>query len=44
MSSKLQNIKAVKQMIAGVHKSQTKTTVGYTGKPKEKNVLEILIH
>ncbi len=40
MSSKLQNIKAVKQMIAGVHKSQTKTTVGYTGKPKEKNVLE----
>ena len=40
MSSKLQNIKAVKQMIAGVHKSQTRTTVGYTGKPKEKNVLE----
>ena len=44
MSSKLQNIKAVKQMLAGTHKSQNKTQIGYTGKtnkePDEENILE----
>ena len=28
MSKKLKNVKAVKEMVAGTHKSQTKTTVG----------------
>jgi hypothetical protein len=42
MSSKLQNIKAVKEMIAGTHKSQTKTQIGYSGKKTiaEEDVLE----
>ena len=29
MSKKLKNVKAVKEMIAGTHKSQTKTTIGF---------------
>ena len=29
MSKKLKNVKAVKEMVAGTHKSQTKTTVGF---------------
>lgn len=36
--AKLQNIKAIKQMLDGSHRSQSKTTVGYQGekqKPKE---------
>lgn len=28
---KLQNIKAVREMLSGTHKTQTKTTVGYSG-------------
>lgn len=32
MAGKLQNIKAIKEMIAGTHKSQNKTQIGYTGK------------
>jgi len=30
MSKKLQNIKAVKEMIAGTHKFQTKKTIGFS--------------
>lgn len=30
MSNKLQNVKAVKQLLDGKHKTQTRTTVGYT--------------
>ena len=30
--AKLQNIKAVKEMLAGEHRFQRKTTVGYEGK------------
>tara|TARA_R100001509_G_C4836817_1_gene205164 strand:- start:142 stop:792 length:651 start_codon:yes stop_codon:yes gene_type:complete len=42
MSGKLQNIKAVKQMLAGTHKSQNKTQIGYEGKKTiaEEDVLE----
>ena len=29
MSKKLKNVKAVREMVAGTHKSQTKTTVGF---------------
>lgn len=29
MSKKLKNVKAVKEMVAGTHKSQTKTTIGF---------------
>tara|TARA_R110001592_G_scaffold17663_2_gene74090 strand:+ start:1498 stop:2127 length:630 start_codon:yes stop_codon:yes gene_type:complete len=35
MSNKLQNVKAVKQMLAGEHRTQTKTSI-YTGKSKSK--------
>jgi len=35
MSNKLQNVKAVKQMIAGTHRTQTKKSI-YTGKTKSK--------
>ena len=47
MSKKLQNIKAVKQMIAGTHKFQTKKTIGFTDakqkaeKNKKRNVGDI---
>ena len=34
-NSKLQNVKAIKQMLAGTHKSQTKTSI-YTGNTKTK--------
>ena len=42
MASKLQNIKAIKEMIAGTHKSQNKTQIGYTGKKTiaDEDVLE----
>ena len=36
MSKKLQNIKAVKEMIAGTHKFQTKKTIGSTEIKKNK--------
>ena len=35
MAKKLQNIKAINEMLAGTHKSQTKTTVGYQSKKDE---------
>lgn len=35
MSNKLQNVKAVKQMLAGEHRSQTRKSI-YTGKTKSK--------
>jgi hypothetical protein len=38
MAKKLQNIKAITQMISGTHKSQNKTTVGYKSKEDVKNV------
>lgn len=47
MSKKLQNIKAVKQMIDGTHKFQTKKTIGFTDakqkaeKNKSRNVGDI---
>ena len=34
MSDKLQNIKAVTQLLSGTHKTQTKTQLGYTGTTK----------
>jgi hypothetical protein len=34
--SKLRNIDAIKQMLNGNHKFQTKTTLGYTGKTTDK--------
>jgi len=42
MSGKLQNIKAVKEMMAGTHKSQTKTQIGYSGNKKiaEEDIIE----
>lgn len=42
MAGKLQNIKAIKEMIAGTHKSQNKTQIGYTGKKTiaDEDVLE----
>ena len=36
MAKKLQNIKAIKQMLDGTHKFQTKQQVGYTAPAKEK--------
>lgn len=33
MSNKLQNIKAMEQLLAGEHRTQTRTTTGYAGKP-----------
>ena len=35
MSNKLQNVKAIKQMLAGEHRSQTRKSI-YTGKTKSK--------
>jgi acetyl-CoA synthetase len=35
MAKKLQNIRAITQMLSGTHKSQTKTTVGYQSKKDE---------
>lgn len=32
MSKKLQNVKAIKEMLAGTHKTQTKTTIGFETK------------
>jgi hypothetical protein len=43
MAKKLQNIRAITQMLSGTHKSQTKTTVGYTSKEDERKVGEIWI-
>ena len=42
MSSKLQNIKAIKQMIAGTHKSQNRIVHGYEAKKtiEDDDVLE----
>jgi hypothetical protein len=40
MAKKLQNIRAINQMLSGTHKSQTKTTVGYTSKEEERKVGE----
>ena len=37
MAKKLQNIKAINEMLAGTHKSQTKTTVGYQSKKDEEH-------
>ena len=34
--SKLQNVKAVKELLAGTHKSQTSRTFGFTGKGNKK--------
>jgi len=34
--SKLQNVKAVKELLAGTHKSQTSRTFGFTGKANKK--------
>lgn len=36
MAKQLQNIKAIKQMLDGTHKFQTKQQVGYTGAQKKK--------
>ncbi len=30
--AKLQNVKAIKEMLAGTHKTQTKTTIGFENK------------
>jgi len=38
MAKKLQNIRAINQMLSGTHKSQTKTTVGYKSKEEERKV------
>jgi hypothetical protein len=39
MSNKLQNVKAVQQLLSGEHKTQTRTTVGYTkGADVKRNV------
>ena len=35
MSNKLQNVKAVKQMLRGEHRTQTKKSI-YTGKSKKE--------
>ena len=34
--SKLQNVKAIKELLAGTHKSQTRKTFGFTGKSNKK--------
>jgi len=38
MTKKLQNIRAITQMLSGTHKSQNKTTVGYQSKEEDRNV------
>jgi hypothetical protein len=38
MAKKLQNIRAINQMLSGTHKSQNKTTVGYQSKEEDRNV------
>jgi hypothetical protein len=38
MAKKLQNIKAINQMLSGTHKSQNKTTVGYQSKEEDRNI------
>jgi hypothetical protein len=38
MTKKLQNIRAINQMLSGTHKSQNKTTVGYQSKEEDRNV------
>jgi len=38
MAKKLQNIKAINQMLSGTHKSQTKTTVGYQSKEEDRKI------
>ena len=40
MSNKLQNVKAIKQMLAGEHRTQTRKSI-YTGKTKSKE-LEVI--
>jgi len=37
--AKLQNIKAIKQMLDGTHKSQSKTVVGYQGESSTKHAI-----
>lgn len=38
MTKKLQNIRAINQMLSGTHKSQNKTTVGYQSKEEDRNI------
>jgi hypothetical protein len=38
MAKKLQNIRAINQMLSGTHKSQNKTTVGYQSKEEDRNI------
>lgn len=38
MAKKLQNIRAITQMLSGTHKSQNKTTVGYQSKEEDRNI------
>jgi hypothetical protein len=38
MAKKLQNIKAINQMLSGTHRTQNKTTVGYEVKQEDHNV------
>ena len=35
-NSKLQNVKAIKQLLSGTHKTQTNKTFGFTGKSNKK--------
>ena len=37
MSNKLQNTKALKELLSGQHKSQTRTSYGYTSTSTEKH-------
>lgn len=38
MAKKLQNIRAINQMLSGTHKSQNKTTVGYQSKEEDRKI------
>jgi len=38
-NNKLQNVKAVKELLAGVHKTQTNKTHGFTGKSDKKRAI-----
>ena len=38
MAKKLQNIRAITQMLSGTHRSQNKTTVGYQSKEEDRNI------
>lgn len=38
MAKKLQNIKAINQMLSGTHRSQNKTTVGYQSKEEDRKI------